>query len=291
MIHVIFFCVVGVGFVLIVGLLVLNVLVILFLDLKTLCQSQQVFSGQAGKPLHVLHPFYDLIFGALRSRETHVSWHLLPIFKLIPLHDDPNVFIRPKIIPNRFRFGVVGINCGFTGLDFAISVHDLHRWHWHKLEMLPTFDQANAGKWRDIKFARWLRHDFLNTAGSILLQSRSRDQTWQPPFRVNLASVPPCAHSVALKFAPPPSHTSGLLTFLFRWPEDWLAPGPPAHRNAPRLHPARLPLHSGSQVSSLRRIRWCDQNGVEFSAKSAPNPSPFSSQNGWCTHRVPVCRC
>jgi hypothetical protein len=25
-----------------------------------------------------------------------------------------------------------------------------------------------------------------------------------------------------------------------------------------------LPLHSGSQVSSLRRIEWCDQSGVEF---------------------------
>ena len=43
---------------------------------------------------------------------------------------------------------------------------------------------------------RWLgffifgRHPILNTAGSILLQTRSRDQTWQPAFRVNLVSVP-----------------------------------------------------------------------------------------------------
>ena len=43
-----------------------------------------------------------------------------------------------------------------------------------------------------------------NTAAAISLHARSRDQTWQPPFRVNLASVPPCARSVALKWHPAP---------------------------------------------------------------------------------------
>ena len=55
----------------------------------------------------------------------------------------------------------------------------------------------------------------------------SRDQTWQPPFRVNLASVPPCARSVAPKFAPTPQNT-------------------PRDRTAHRSTPPRLPLHSGT---------------------------------------------
>jgi hypothetical protein len=29
--------------------------------------------------------------------------------------------------------------------------------------------------------------------------------------------------------------------------------------------------------------RWCDQSGVEFSAKRAANLMPFSSQEGWRT--------
>src|ERR1019366_5266919 len=41
----------------------------------------------------------------------------------------------------------------------------------------------------------------------------------------------------------------------------------PRDRTAHGSAPPRLPLHSGSQVSSLLGIEWCDQNGVEFSAK------------------------
>jgi hypothetical protein len=52
-----------------------------------------------------------------------------------------------------------------------------------------------------------------------------------------------------------------------RKPEDWLAPGHPRDRTAHRSTPPSLPLHSGSQVSSLLGIEWCDQNGVGFSAK------------------------
>jgi hypothetical protein len=44
-----------------------------------------------------------------------------------------------------------------------------------------------------------------------------------------------------------------------------------------------LPLHSGSQVSSLGKIDWRDQSAVEFSAKRAPNPTPLPSQPGWRT--------
>jgi len=112
---------------------------------------------------------------------------------------------------------------------------------------------------------------------------RCRDQTWQPPFRVNLASVPLVCSFRRAEIAPahkpdfqptdrPVSRKTGL-------PQDT-----PRDRTAHRCTPPRLPLHSGSQVSSLRRIRWCDQNGVEFSAKSAPNPTPLSSQKGWRTH-------
>jgi hypothetical protein len=41
-----------------------------------------------------------------------------------------------------------------------------------------------------------------------------------------------------------------------------------------------LPLHSGSQVSSLRRIEWCDQSGVDFSAKRAANLAALKLK-GW----------
>src|SRR5208282_2544991 len=64
----------------------------------------------------------------------------------------------------------------------------------------------------------------------------------------------------------------------------------PRDRTAHRCTPPSLPLHSGSQVSSLRRTGWCDQSGVEFSAKSAPNLTPLSSQNGWRTPHGHVCR-
>ena len=110
----------------------------------------------------------------------------------------------------------------------------------------------------------------------------SRDQTWQPPFRVNLASVPPCARSVALKFAPGPQARLSA-NGPTRKPKDWLAPGHPARPDGTPLHSPSLPLHSGSQVSSRRRIKWCDQSGVEFSAKRAANSTPFSSQMGWRT--------
>ena len=36
-------------------------------------------------------------------------------------------------------------------------------------------------------------------------------------------------------------------------------------------------------IYSLRRIERCDQSEVECSAKRAPNPTPLSSQKGWCT--------
>ena len=47
------------------------------------------------------------------------------------------------------------------------------------------------------------------------------------------------------------------------------------------LEHKQMPLHSGSQVSSLRRIEWCDQGGIEFPAKRATNSTPLSSQTGW----------
>jgi hypothetical protein len=37
------------------------------------------------------------------------------------------------------------------------------------------------------------------------------------------------------------------------------------------LHSHRPALRSGNQVSSLPKIKWCDQSGVEFSAKCAPS--------------------
>jgi hypothetical protein len=102
--------------------------------------------------------------------------------------------------------------------------------------------------------------------------------TW-PPFRL-------CARSVALKLHPPPSQTSGQLIFSIQMAERLACPKTPhATELRHRCTPPRLPLHSGSQVSSLRRIKWCDQSAVEFSAKQrAPNPTPLSSQTGWRTH-------
>ena len=54
---------------------------------------------------------------------------------------------------------------------------------------------------------------------------------------------------------------------------------PPEHR----FTPPKLPLLSDSQVSSLRRIVWCDQSAVGFSAKHAANPTPLSSHTRWRT--------
>src|ERR1039458_596828 len=58
----------------------------------------------------------------------------------------------------------------------------------------------------------------------------SPDQTWQPPLRVSLPSVPPCARSVALKFAPGPQARLSA-NGPTRKPKDWLAPRLPARPN------------------------------------------------------------
>src|ERR1035441_7218001 len=96
-----------------------------------------------------------------------------------------------------------------------------------------------------------------------------------PPFRL-------CARSVALKFAPAPAPdfqpTDRTVSRKTGLPQDT-----PRDQTAHRSTPPSLPLHSGSQVSSRRRIEWCDQSGVEFSAKRAANSTPFSSQMGWRT--------
>src|ERR1039458_7327579 len=50
-------------------------------------------------------------------------------------------------------------------------------------------------------------------------------------------------------------------------PADWLAPGTPRTGLRAPLRSPMPSLHSASQVSSLRGTEWCDQSGVEFSAK------------------------
>jgi hypothetical protein len=50
-----------------------------------------------------------------------------------------------------------------------------------------------------------------------------------------------------------------------------------------------LPLHSGSQVSSLRGLDQRDQSGLGFSAVLAPNPKPLSSRRaGAPTTHLPL---
>jgi hypothetical protein len=70
-----------------------------------------------------------------------------------------------------------------------------------------------------------------------------------------------------VKRHPPPSQTSGQLKYYC----DGRKTGLPQEPHATGLRaPLRSPmpsLHSVSQVSSLRRTVWCDQSGVEFSAK------------------------
>jgi hypothetical protein len=56
-----------------------------------------------------------------------------------------------------------------------------------------------------------------------------------------------------------------------RKPQDWFAPRRPRDRTAQNSTPPSLPLHSGSQVSSRRRIDWCHQSVVGFFAKPARN--------------------
>src|ERR1035437_1721178 len=81
---------------------------------------------------------------------------------------------------------------------------------------------------------------FFNTTKTVSLHARSRDQSWQSAFRVNLASVPLVCSPVALKIHPPPSQISGQLISLFRRPENWLALGTPRDRTAPPLHSAQF---------------------------------------------------
>jgi hypothetical protein len=59
-------------------------------------------------------------------------------------------------------------------------------------------------------------------------------------------------------------------------------------RTPPR--PPRPALHSGSQVSSLRAIDWCDEDGIEFSAKRAPNPTPLPRSHCDRSRHVHICR-
>jgi len=91
-----------------------------------------------------------------------------------------------------------------------------------------------------------------------------------PPFRL-------CARSVASKSTRPPRQTSGQRTETVSQktglPQDTLAT-----ELRHRCTPPSLPLHSGSQVSSLRGIDQRDQSDFGFSAVSAPNPNPLSSR-------------
>jgi hypothetical protein len=76
--------------------------------------------------------------------------------------------------------------------------------------------------------------------GSICSHLRGgRDQTSPPAFRVNLASVPLCARSVASKSTRPPRQTFSQLARR-RKPKDWLAPGHPRDRTPPPLHCAQF---------------------------------------------------
>ena len=84
------------------------------------------------------------------------------------------------------------------------------------------------------------------------------------PFRL-------CARSVALKFAPAPAPDSRPAKF-FSWRAERLASPrtPRRDRTAQSSTPPSLPLHSGSQVSSLRRTVMTGR--VEFATSTAPRP-------------------
>jgi hypothetical protein len=98
-----------------------------------------------------------------------------------------------------------------------------------------------------------------------------RDQTRQPPFRVNLASVSLVCPFRRAEFAPAPAPDSRPAKF-FSWRAERLASPrtPRRDRTAQSSTPPSLPLHSGSQVSSLRRTVMTGR--VEFATSTAPRP-------------------
>ena len=76
------------------------------------------------------------------------------------------------------------------------------------------------------------------------------------PFRL-------CAPSVALNLRPPPRQTfSQLACAVSR--KTGLPQHTPRDRTAQSSTPPSLPLHSGSQVSSLRGIKWRDRSRVSI---------------------------
>ena len=120
---------------------------------------------------------------------------------------------------------------------------------------------------------------FFNTAAAILLPARSRDQTSPPALRVNLASVPLVCSFRRVKIHPAP--TPDFRPAKIFIPSDRKTGLPQDTHATERRHrctPPSLPLHSGSQVSSLRGIDQRDQSGFGFSAIVAPNPKPLSSR-------------
>src|ERR1039458_5385982 len=102
--------------------------------------------------------------------------------------------------------------------------------------------------------------------------------TWPPFRRVLVPSRRNCTR--------PPSQTSGPLKFSFSWPEDWLAPGHPARPNGTPLHSAQVAAPFRQPTFVTPGIDWCDQSGVGFSAKHAPNPTPLPSHTGFSAFRL-----
>ena len=151
-IHVIFFRVAGIGFLLIVGMLVLDVLIILFLGFKTLRQCQQFFSGRIIKFFHFPHSLPSVVFRCRRrAKVTAISSFFVSILKSIQLENYPNFLTRlTKLMKWRGIF--IRVCSKIARLHFAITKKNAHRRHRHKLEMLAAFDKTNTGKRRNIQF-------------------------------------------------------------------------------------------------------------------------------------------
>jgi len=106
----------------------------------------------------------------------------------------------------------------------------------------------------------------LNTADIILIRDRVTKPTASIPRQSGL--VPLMCRSVALNCTRPRARLQPTERPVSR---KTGLPRPPRDRTAHRSTPPSLPLHSGSQVSSLRGIEWRDRSGFPFSEPLTAN--------------------
>ena len=147
-----------------------------------------------------------------------------------------------------------------------------------------VINHASVGLWAILPCLKPFAHCCLMATSSLPKAARSNSiGQWQPTATGNPPAATLASWSIVCGPSSPPSacrfpisafQLSGFQLFPPHAPI--LFPNHPAMARCPktphatelrhRCTPPRLPLHSGSQVSSLRRTIWCDQSGVEFSA-------------------------